>query len=108
MSEYQYFEFAAIDRPLTDGEMAELRAVSTRAAITPSGFVNHYEWGGLKADPLDWMQRYFDAFVYLADWAHCRFALRLPPAPSDTPTGRAFLAFRDVTRRLGPRLRNPS
>src|SRR5205814_34178 len=52
--------------------------VSTRAAITPSGFVNHYEWGGLKADPLDWMQRYFDAFVYLADWAHCRFALRLP------------------------------
>lgn len=78
MSEYQYFEFAAIDRPLTDGEMAALRAVSTRAVITPSGFVNHYEWGGLKADPLDWMRRYFDAFVYLADWAHCRFALRLP------------------------------
>lgn len=78
MSEYQYFEFAAIDRPLTDGEMAALRAVSTRAVITPSGFVNHYEWGGLKADPLDWMRHYFDAFVYLADWAHCRFALRLP------------------------------
>jgi hypothetical protein len=58
--------------------MAALRAVSTRAVITPSGFVNHYEWGGLKADPLDWMRRYFDAFVYLADWAHCRFALRLP------------------------------
>ncbi len=78
MSEYQYFEFAAIDRPLTDGEMAALRAVSTRAVITPSDFINHYEWGGLKADPLDWMRRYFDAFVYLADWAHCRFALRLP------------------------------
>lgn len=78
MSEYQYYEFAAIDRPLTDDEMAALRAVSTRGAITPSGFVNHYEWGGLKADPLDWMQRYFDAFVHLADWAHCRFALRLP------------------------------
>jgi hypothetical protein len=77
MSEYQYFEFAAIDRPLTDGEMAKLRAVSTRAAITPSGFVNHYEWGGLKADPSDWMQRYFDAFVYLADWA-LPVALRLP------------------------------
>lgn len=78
MSEYQYFEFAAIDRPLTDGEMAALRAVSTRAVITPSGFVNHYEWGGLNADPLDWMRRYFDAFVYLADWAQCRFALGLP------------------------------
>lgn len=33
MSEYQYYEFAAIDRPLTRTEMAELRAVSTRAVI---------------------------------------------------------------------------
>lgn len=45
MSEYQYYEFAAIDRPLTQSEMAKLRAVSTRAVITPGGFVNHYEWG---------------------------------------------------------------
>lgn len=78
MSEYQYYEFAAIDRPLTDDDMAALRAISTRATITPSGFVNHYEWGGLKADPSDWMRRYFDAFVYVADWAQCRFALRVP------------------------------
>jgi len=31
MSEYQYYEFLAIDRPLTADEMAELRALSTRA-----------------------------------------------------------------------------
>lgn len=31
MSEYQYYEFAAIDQPLTRIEMAQLRAVSTRA-----------------------------------------------------------------------------
>ncbi|MGH6626341.1 MAG: hypothetical protein ACRECD_07340 [Burkholderiaceae bacterium] len=78
MSEYQYYEFAAIDRPLTRAEMAELRAVSTRADITPSGFVNHYEWGNLKADPADWMRRYFDAFVYTANWCSCRLALRVP------------------------------
>jgi hypothetical protein len=40
MSEYQYYEFAAIDHPLTRAEMAQLRAVSTRAEITPAGFVN--------------------------------------------------------------------
>ena len=51
MSEYQYYEFAAIDQPLTRTDMAALRAVSTRAVITPSGFANHYEWGDLKADP---------------------------------------------------------
>lgn len=80
MSEYQYYEFAAIDRPLTRAEMAALRAVSTRAEITPAGFVNHYEWGDLKADPADWMRRYFDAFVYTANWCSCRLALRVPLA----------------------------
>ncbi|WP_049621307.1 hypothetical protein [Frateuria defendens] len=80
MSEYQYYEFAAIDRPLTRTEMAELRAVSTRAVITPTRFTNHYEWGDLKANPDDWMRRYFDAFVYLANWCTCQLSLRLPKA----------------------------
>jgi hypothetical protein len=53
-------EFAAIDRPLTAAEMAQLRKVSTRGQVSASSFVNHYEWGGLKADPADWMRRYFD------------------------------------------------
>lgn len=78
MSEYQYYEFAAIDRPLTRAEMAKLRAVSTRAVITPTGFTNHYEWGNLKADPADWMQRYFDAFVYSANWCSHWLSLRVP------------------------------
>lgn len=80
MSEYQYYEFAAIDKPLTRTEMTELRAVSTRAVITPSGFTNHYEWSDLKADPADWMRRYFDAFVYSANWCSCHVSLRLPKA----------------------------
>ena len=31
MSECQYYEFQAIDRPLTEKEMGELRSYSTRA-----------------------------------------------------------------------------
>jgi hypothetical protein len=42
MSEYQYYEFQAIDRPLTEKEMGELRSYSTRARITPTSFVNDY------------------------------------------------------------------
>lgn len=30
MSEYQYYEFLAIDRPLTDTEMREMRSISSR------------------------------------------------------------------------------
>jgi hypothetical protein len=52
MSEYQYYEFQAIDRPLTKQEMAEVRSLSTRATITPTRFVNVYHWGNFKGDPL--------------------------------------------------------
>lgn len=78
MSEYQYYEFAAVDQPLSAQQQAELRTRSTRATITAGSFVNEYHWGDLKGDPLDWMQRYFDAHVYFANWGSARFMLRLP------------------------------
>ncbi|TAL86515.1 MAG: hypothetical protein EPN46_04220 [Candidimonas sp.] len=80
MSEYQYYEFAAVERSLTAKEMAELRACSTRATITATSFVNEYHWGNLKAEPSDWMRRYFDAFVYMTNWCTCRLAFRVPYA----------------------------
>ncbi|GAA1505626.1 hypothetical protein GCM10009827_019090 [Dactylosporangium maewongense] len=83
MSEYQYYEFVAIDRPLTATEQNELRAVSTRGRISASSFVNDYQWGDLKADPRDWMKRYFDAHLYLANWGTRRIALRLPTSLLD-------------------------
>ncbi len=44
MSEYQYYEFGAIDRPLTSEQMSCLRALSTRTTITPTRFCNFYTW----------------------------------------------------------------
>ncbi|TCO34672.1 hypothetical protein EV652_102740 [Kribbella steppae] len=44
MSEYQYYEFLAIDRPLDDDEQAAVRSLSTRARITATSFVNEYHW----------------------------------------------------------------
>lgn len=86
MSEYQYYEFAAVDHPLTPQQQAELRSCSSRATITPAGFVNEYHWGSLKGDPLDWMQRYFDAHVYSADWGERELLLRLPLAALEADT----------------------
>lgn len=77
MSEYQYYEFQAIDRPLTQSQMRELRTYSTRATITPTRFVNEYHWGNFKGDPMVWIERYFDAFFYLANWGSREFMLRL-------------------------------
>jgi hypothetical protein len=78
VSEYQYYEFQAIDRPLSKEQMAELRAVSTRATITPGRFVNVYHYGDLRANPLVLVERYFDAHVYVANWGTHQFVVRLP------------------------------
>jgi len=78
MSEYQYYEFLAIDRPLTSEEMAALRALSTRAHITPVSFTNEYNWGDFKGNPDDLMRRFFDAHVYVANWMTAIFKVRVP------------------------------
>ena len=63
MSAYQHYEFHAIDWPLSERERRELRACSTRATITSTRLINHYEWGDLKGDPRVWIEKYFDAFL---------------------------------------------
>jgi hypothetical protein len=83
MSEYQSYEFVALDRPLTSKQMAELRAISTRAEITPTRFWSEYEWGDLKADSADLVERYFDAHLYFANWGTHRLMLRVPAARVD-------------------------
>ena len=60
MSEYQYYEFQAIDRPLGEADRKALRDISTRARITATSFVNSYEWGDFKGDPAKLMERWFD------------------------------------------------
>ena len=86
MSEFQYYEFRALDRSLSQREMRELRAISTRAEITPTSFVNTYEWGDLKGDPNRFMEKYFDAFVYVSNWGTREFMLRLPEKVLDRRT----------------------
>jgi hypothetical protein len=78
LSEYQYYEFQAIDRALTEHEMKALRALSSRALITPASFANTYNYGDFRGNPAVLMEKYFDAFVYLANWGTREFMLRLP------------------------------
>ncbi len=78
MSEYQYYEFLAVDKPLDGAAQDALRAISSRARITATSFVNHYEWGDLKGDPRTFMERWFDLHLYLANWGSRRLMMRLP------------------------------
>jgi hypothetical protein len=97
MSEYQYYEFQAIDRPLSERERRDLRACSTRATITSTRFVNHYEWGDLKGDPRVWMEKYFDAFLYVANWGTHWFMLRFPRKVFDLRIAKRYCRGRSAT-----------
>jgi hypothetical protein len=90
VSEYQWYEFVALDRPLTAEEMAELRAISTRAEITATRFWNEYHWGDLKADPAKLLARYFDLHLYFANWGTRRLAFRFPRRAVDLDSLRAY------------------
>lgn len=99
MSEYQYYEFQASDRPLTEQEMRKLRAYSTRASITPTRFVNHYEWGNFKGNPAVWMEKYFDAFLYLANWGTHELMFRLPRRVLDLAAAKQYCRGEAATAR---------
>ena len=111
MSEYQYYEFHAIDRPLTEQQMAELRAVSMRARITATSFTNEYDWGSFKGDPDRWMERYFDAFLYFANWGARHVMLRLPsrllPPNIEVSTNHSGAVVHNVQSYTGVRSGGP-
>ena len=91
MSEYQYYEFLAVDHPLREAEQQALRELSTRARITATSFSNSYEWGTFKGDPAALMQRWFDLHLY--------DAITLSTAPgSGSRHWRQAIAFLDRDR----------
>jgi hypothetical protein len=90
MSEYQYYEFQVVDRCLNEEEMNELRRFSSRADITPYNFINEYSWGSFKGDEDLWMEKYFDGFLYYANWGTHILKLRLPSALLDFNTVQSY------------------
>jgi hypothetical protein len=100
MSEYQYYEFQAIDRPLDEADRRALRAISTRARITATSFTNTYEWGDLKGDPTTFMERWFDLHLYLSNWGSRRLMIRLPASLVDRTRVKALLRNVDSAQLL--------
>lgn len=96
MSEYQYYEFVALDRPLNAQAQAEVRALSTRARITATSFVNEYEWGDFRGDPDQLVERHYDAHLYLANWGTRHLMLRLPRALLDLDAVEPYLVDEQV------------
>jgi len=84
VSEYQYYEFQAIDRPLTDKEQAYMRSLSSRVELTRHHAAFTYHYGDFRGDPEKVLAKYFDAMLYVANWGSKRLMFRLPRALVDS------------------------
>ena len=99
MSEYRYYEFQAVDRPLTANETTQLRRVSSRAQITATGFTNVYNWGYFKGNTEKWMEHFFDAFLYVDNSGGRILMFRLPHRLLPLKEASRYCAGRSVCAR---------
>ncbi len=68
MSEYQYYEWQAVDKLLTEAEQDAVGRLSSHIDVSPSRAVVTYSWGDFKHDPRQDLARFFDAHLCLANW----------------------------------------
>jgi len=85
MSEYQRYEFMTIDRPLTRAQLDEVNDLSSHIEASSTHAVIEYHWGDFKHNPIKVLRKYFDGFLYWANWGTPQLALRFPHAvlPAD-------------------------
>jgi hypothetical protein len=67
MSEYQYVEFRAVDRPLNGEELEFAHSQSTRAEITPWSFTNEYHFGDFHGDVHKLLRGGYDVYLHYAN-----------------------------------------
>lgn len=83
MSEYQYYEFLAIDRPLGTSDLAYVRSLSRRVQPTPTQAVFTYSYGDFPGEPLHLLATHYDMMLYLANWGANQLAFRFPKTAID-------------------------
>jgi len=77
MSEYQYYEFAAIDGPISDEGLRYARGCSSRAEVSRVRWQNTYHFGDFHGS-VDTLLKYYDAHFYIANWGTVRLGLAFP------------------------------
>ncbi len=91
MSEYQYYEFQAIDRPLTPEEQQAVAELSSRVSPHPWRAVFTYSFGGgLYPRAENVLAEYYDAMLYLANWGSRQLMFRFPKALVDPDRIRQY------------------
>lgn len=90
MSDYQYYEFQAIDRFLTEEEQQAVAALSSRVHPHPRQAVFVYHWSSFRGNPREVLTKYYDAMLYMANWGSRQLMFRFPRAALDLERAMAY------------------
>src|SRR5947207_179346 len=95
MSEYQRYEFMTSDRPLTRAQLDAVNNLSSHIEASSTHAVIEYHWGNFKHDPIKVLHKYFDGFLYWANWGSPQLAFRFPHGtlPADLIDGYDYDDF---------------
>jgi hypothetical protein len=91
MSEFQYYEWHALDRPLSPTEMAAVRRLSSHIDVSSTRAQVDYSWGSFKHNEIHVLTSFFDAFLYASNWGTYRLALRYPAGLLDEAALQPYL-----------------
>ena len=78
MSGYQIVEFRAIDRPLTEKQLAFMERQSSRAEFTKWGFKVEYHYSSFRGDIDAMLRNGYDIFLNYTNYGDREIRLRLP------------------------------
>ncbi len=88
--EYQYYEFQAVDRPLTKAEQDYVQNLSSRVRPTATRAVFTYSYADFRGDPLSVLEKCFDAMLYMANWGSYQLAFRFPKSAINVSALEAY------------------
>lgn len=99
MSEYQYYEFRAIDKPLTEAQKAKVSALSSRADVSSHSATFVYHYSDFRGDTEKLMTEYFDTMLYMANWGSRRLIFRIPCSLIDMKKVGAYCISEEIVHR---------
>jgi len=90
VSTHQYYEFQAIDQPLTQEEQQAVARLSSRVDPHPRQAVFVYHWSNFPGNPRETLLKYYDAMLYLANWGSRQLMFRFPQSALDLEAVMAY------------------
>lgn len=78
MSEYQHYEFQALDRPLTKNDLSYVRSLSSHVELTSNKVVFACSISDFKVNPQQLVERCFDAMLYQSSFGIQQMIFRFP------------------------------